>query len=141
MLHWLIYLGLVAVGAGLVLSALIAALGAQWLLAWLDRWLAAYAERQAQLTAEKVKAAADSARDEAVNMRVEDEKRGKAHWGAVQASEVLTGITLEVITDGQVMTARLENLLLRAEWIRAGGNPEAPWATIVNWKNRKRGEP
>lgn len=140
MLHWLVYFGLVAFGAGLVLTALVAALGAQWALAWLERWLAAYAERQAQLTAARVRRAASEARAEVLDMRTEDEKRGKAHWGAVNASEAIMDTALEVFTDAQVMQARLENLMLRAEWIRAGGNPQAPWPTIVNWKNKKRSE-
>lgn len=136
MLHWLLYFGLVAFGAGLVLTAIVAAVATRWVLDRAAEWLRDYSESQAQLTAARVHQAAARARAEVVNMRVEDEKRGKAHWGAVKASEALTDIALQVITDGQVMSARLENLVLRAEYIRYGGNPDAPWSEIVNWKNK-----
>lgn len=70
-------------------------------------------------------------------MRTNGELHTKAHWGAVEVSEQLTGILVEVVRDGEVMRARLENALLRAEWVRNGGNPEANWKDIVDWKNKQ----
>ena len=144
MLSWLLYFGLIAFGAGLVLAAIAAAVVSRWLLGAAGRWLQDYAESQAQLTAAKVhaitaqsRADAEQAIAAAVNMRTEAEKRGKAHWGAVNASEAITDTLLELVTDAQVLQARLDNALLRAEWIRSGGNPQAPWVEIVRWKNRK----
>ena len=144
MLSWLLYFGLIAFGAVLVLAAIAAAAGSRWLLDLAGRWMRDYAESQAQLTAAKVHAITAQAQAEAelaiaaaVNMRTEDEKRGKAHWGAINASEAMTDTALQLATDVQVLQARLDNLLLRAEWIRAGGNPPAPWAEVVRWKNGK----
>lgn len=70
-------------------------------------------------------------------MRTEGEKRDKAHWGAVQVSERATSIALQVVEDAQVIFDRQQNLLLLMEWVRNGGNPEAPWTEIVKWKNQQ----
>ena len=72
-------------------------------------------------------------------MRTEAEKRHKAHWGAVQVSERATSLALQTIEDAQVLYARQQNLLLLMEWVRSGGNPEAPWPDIVRWKNAQNG--
>lgn len=87
-------------------------------------------------------AAARAAQLEAITpqlMRVNGQLHTKAHWGAVEVSEQLTGILVEAVRDGEVLRARIENALLRAEWVRNGGNPEANWKDIVDWKN-KQGE-
>lgn len=68
-------------------------------------------------------------------MRTEGEKRGKAHWGAVEVSERATSIALQAVEDAQVIFARQQNMLLLLEWVRNGGNPEAPWTEVVKWKN------
>lgn len=93
------------------------------------------AETDAQLAIERARSEGQAA---AVNMRVEDEKRGASHWGAVKAAEAVTSIAVELETDIEVQQTRLHNLLLRIDWIRAGGNPEANWNLVVHWHNTGR---
>lgn len=98
-----------------------------------------HAAQQAAETAQRETAAkqAELAAITPQLIRQNGELHTKAHWGAVEVSEQLTGILVEVVRDGEVMRARLENALLRAEWVRNGGNPEANWVDIVKWKNAK----
>ncbi len=65
---------------------------------------------------------------------------GIAHNTAVAVTEALTDSLLKVVEDQQVLSARVENALLKLEFIRGGGNPEAPWAEIIRWhQSRKNG--
>lgn len=162
---WLVPVGLVAVGFGLALIAA-AAVALAWLIfRQAERYFQTLLHRQTQqLTDALTRASADARasteatlakaferaaadRDAAVaaaraesaaSMRTEGQKRGAAHWGAVKSAEAVTDIAIEVVTDLQVARARLENMLLKIDWIRFGGNPEAPWPEIVAWHNNGR---
>lgn len=43
----------------------------------------------------------------------------------------------KVVTQLTVAAAQVDNMMLKLEWIRDNGNPDAPWSQIVAWKNAK----
>lgn len=114
---------LVAGGAGLFLAGLLTA-GAVWLL-W-RRLVKAVA-------GEIVKS-----QPAAVAVPVPVSKHDREHLALVAFSERVTSLGLGAIEDGQVQYARLQNQLLLAEWVRDGGNVNAPWSQIVKWKNEQK---
>lgn len=168
MWSWIYSLGLVALGAGCALVGVAAIALAWWLGRQVESYIRGLVERQTSAlsetfdratseaqakSAQAMAAALERARADremavatvaaetearVINMRTEDEKRGAVHWGAVKAAEAVTGIAVQLATDIQVQQARLDNLLLRVDWIRAGGNPEANWNDVVRWHNDGR---
>lgn len=134
---WIVALGCLALGAALAVAFDRARKLAQADRAKLvDQVADAVVARQSaeQAAAEKQARADELA---ALLMGTEDDKRLKAHWGVVEASERLTSINLRALENAQVAFAHLENAMLYAEWLRARGNPNAPWAEIVRWKNQQ----
>jgi hypothetical protein len=115
-----------AAGAGLFLAGLLTALLVQLAYRRLVRAVADQLTKAAPATAPYAL--------EDVLMRTPDEKRSKAHWGAVDVSERVFDLLLAMAEDDQVRAARRDNAILFLEFTRAGGNPKAPWAEIVRWK-------
>jgi hypothetical protein len=128
-LSWHLGLWLVAAGAGLFLAGLVTA---GLVLLGYRLFVQAVAQQVSRVTPLPVPAP--------VAMRTEDEKRTKAHWGVANAAEVILFEALKVVEAQQVAAAQTENFLLKAEWIRSGGNPDAKWPDIVRWKDRQSAE-
>lgn len=97
----------------------------------------AAATEAAKIAAERDAAVARNEELAPLLLLPEGQKRYRDHWNVVNAVERLTSIVVEATTDNQVAKARMENALLLMEWIRASGNPEAPWPEIVRWANNR----
>lgn len=149
-----------------LLAGLALAVGAGWVQRRIreerEAERAAFAEQVAQrtdeLAAEREAAAAESARlkrerdqaqaeRDAAQARVDDlapllmlpegEKRYRQHWDVVDLAEDLSGKASQVAEANEVLFAHTQNLLLKLEFIRSGGNKNAPWAEIVRWKQKQ----
>lgn len=62
-----------------------------------------------------------------------------AALAAMDVAEVALFEVGKYVKAQQVADAQLENFMLKLEWMRARGNPDAPWAEIVRWKNKQTG--
>jgi hypothetical protein len=66
------------------------------------------------------------------------ENHGAGHRAAVSITESVMLEVLKLFEDHQVEGARLENVADKIEFIRHGGNPDAPWSEIYRWKNAQK---
>src|SRR3990172_1749133 len=62
---------------------------------------------------------------------------GAARRATVDVTEDMIAMILNVLEDAEALRARLTNVVDRAEFIRNGGSPNAPWAEVYRMKNKK----
>ena len=65
------------------------------------------------------------------------EQHGAARRATVDVTEDMIAMILNVLEDAEALRARLTNVVDRAEFIRNGGSPNAPWAEVYRMKNKK----
>jgi len=71
--------------------------------------------------------------------RVTDlERHGTIKRASVAVTEDMTDTLLQAAEDVHAASARIDNLLTKAEFVRHTGKLNAPWSEIINWKNGQK---
>ena len=65
------------------------------------------------------------------------EKHGAVRRATVDITEDSMAQTLVAVEHAEATLASLKNILDRAEFIRNGGSPDAPWSEVYRKKNAK----
>lgn len=76
-------------------------------------------------------------RIEQLEARPEPSKHTSVALAQASSADAWLGEAAKVLAQIEVIRAQAENSMLKAEWVKQGGNPDAPWSQIVNWKNGK----